>query len=248
MKVKLLIIFVSAAAMFWAGSYYVSMRIGERARIQEEHSRLREETRQQFFTAQAELWRKMKAARTTKDWERLVPFGVAVKDPDLQNIIAAKLFEGKFWNAEMLLSRARSLLEVDPKSRVAQTYLRQVKDIYAETEKMVPAVVERPDDPSWNARLNYVKGVYYFRLLLFADPQKDKARAVDLVSRSAQHLKTVFGFVPKEWNTEVALEILQKKAQSMSSDDKDFQRTLQLLPRRPETGPFGLGPVPEGRH
>lgn len=249
MRVNFLIIFIAAAILSFIGSQYIDSKIVERRQIREEQVVMRKKARERSFTAQEELWRKMQSARTMGDWEKLLPLGIAVKDPDLQNIIAAKILEGKFWRAKMLLSRARSLLEVDRNNPVARKYISEAKELYAEMDKTIKAVAERPDDPAWNTSLNHLKGVEYFQSILFiTDLQKDKAKLVDLISRSAWQFDAVFKHSPKDWNASVAFEILQERMKNLPSGEADFQRRLQLLPQREVPVPFGIEGLPEGRH
>ncbi|OGL76891.1 hypothetical protein A3F52_02745 [Candidatus Uhrbacteria bacterium RIFCSPHIGHO2_12_FULL_47_11] len=217
--------------------------------MQDEQAKIREEMRQHSFTSQTKLWNQARNAKTIKDWERLYSSGSTSDGVNLKKVIAAKLWERKFWHAEMLSSRARPLLEVDKDNPVALKYLREAKEIYTWMEKHIAESAEVDGDKTWNTRLNYLKGVYYFRSLFFVEnPQKDAAKILDLISRSASHLEKVFDSSPKDWSASVAFEILQEKAKGMSSGGNNFQRQLQLLPQREVTIPFGLTPVPEGRH
>ena len=119
-------------------------------------------------------------------------------------------------------------------------------------EKIAEArIPEYPNDSRGNARLNYLKGVYYFRLLIFIkDPKAEADRVEELIGQSAKHLSAVFAYIPRDRDTEVAIEILQKKAKSMSDGSGSPGKTrLELLPSDKNQGPmFMIEGTDKGRN
>lgn len=165
----------------------------------------------------------------------------------------AKLFEANFRRAELYLLRAGDLLRADENHPTGNEYIERAKKIYEKMERLMESgVTEQPKDLEGNARINYLKGVYYFRQLIFIkEPKSEMAKIEELVGQSAKHLSMVFGYIPKDRDTEVAIEILQKKAKDMGAGgDSSAKTRLELLPSNNQNhGPtFAIEGLEEGRN
>ena len=141
----------------------------------------------------------------------------------------------------------------DENHPTGKEYLERARKIYEKMDKLLEqGTSERQNVPNADARINYLKGVYYYRSLLFIkDPKAEAARVEELVGQSAKHLSAVFKYIPRDRDTEVALEILQKKAKSMGVGALSGAKLLlELLPSRgSKRGPgFSIEGGAEGKH
>lgn len=235
----------------WGASDYLNSKIGDRDRIVGEQAAVAEEKLKKDEELLESVWTKMKRAKTFEDWQTLAAAEKNAATP----MIRGKLFESYFWKAEHLLSRAGQLFKQDENHPTAKAYVEQARQLYAKMDELLASGInEQSDSPSWAAYLNYLKGVYYYRSLLFIKkPAEEQAKIQDLITQSANHLAKVFGFIPRDRDTEVALEILQKKAESMlsSSGNESFAKfQLEMMPSE-EISPgrdFSIGGMEEGRH
>jgi len=162
-------------------------------------------------------------------------------------ILRAKLFEANFRRAELYLSRAGNLLRVDENHPTGNQYIERAKNIYDKMEKLAESGI-----PEQIGEYYYLKGVYYYRQLIFIkDPKKEMAKVEELIGQSAKNLFMVFKYLPKDWDTEVAIEVLQKKAEFMGAGGDTLAKIrLDLLPSNDKNkGPlFAIGGLEEGRN
>lgn len=169
-------------------------------------------------------------------------------------VLRVKLFEANFRRAELYLLRAGNLLRADENHPKGSEYVERAKSIYDKMEKLMElGVSEQLNDTQGNARINYLKGVYFFRQLIFIkEPKKEMAKVEELVGQSAKHFSMVFGYTPKDRDTEVAIEILQKKAKDMGAGggESSAKTRLELLPSNGKNqGPtFAIEGLEEGRN
>lgn len=251
------LILASLSALLFGFFYHVNTRSEARNAVVRERSRLEEEAKKASFERVETALTKLE--RVT-GLEGLEEFALKVMANLFKNertvlgpLFRVKLFEAYFWRGELLLLRAGDLLRKDENHPMGKEYIERAKKIYEKMDKLIDeGVPSRSKDPEENARLNYLKGVYYFRSLIFIkDPKAERARIEELVGLSAKHLSAVFQYKPRDRDTEVAIEILQKKATEMGAGQggqAKFQ--LQLLPSSgPNQGPtFSIEGMEEGRH
>src|SRR3989344_6618946 len=169
-------------------------------------------------------------------------------------MLRVKLFEANFYRGELYLSRAGNLLRVDENHPTGLEYIERAKNVYDKLGKLMESGISgQPNDFEGNARTYYLEGLYYFRQLIFVeDPKKEMAKVEELVGQSAKNLFMVFKYLPKDWDTEVAIEVLQKKAESIGAGDNSTQAKtrLDLLPSNNRNqGPmFAIEGLEEGRN
>lgn len=258
MKKWLLIILCvkTAFGFWWISTYFFSIN-NERERIAQEHTRLRVENAEKAKSLSFDMQRRIKGARTREEWEDLLAVDISsigeTEQQDIQVIVRSKLFEVLFWQAETLLARARGLLEQDQNNKIAGMYIEEARVIYEKIKGFMPDLGEIAGNPLWNARLYYLRGVYYFRSLVFIkNKQEERSKIEDAVAQSVVSLDKVFSYSPKDRDTQVAIEVLQKKAKEASAQgttDDSMKLQLRLLPGKDkEIGPFQVGPREEGRH
>jgi len=261
MKKSALVVFIASALLAlgsWLSVDYLRGNAEERILVEKERVRLTEEAGKRQLSISDEVWQKIRKARTPQAWEKVLAeetprlSGEERKEAEL--LARAKLFEVYFWQVEPLLQNAQELLATDKNHPTAQKYLERAKEIYARMDKLVSLLVDQPSDKSQNARVNYLKGKFYYRSLpLVEDLKKEQAKVLELISRSATHLSSVFDSSPKDYDASIALEVLQKKTKDMRSagdgEGNKAKLRLELLPAPSrEIGPqFGLGGGGEGR-
>lgn len=245
----------SAFGLWWISTYFSSINL-EREHIRTEHARHYAEALQKAHDDRIDIWHRLAAAHTLEEWEELSRTDLSdlpeIDQQRIRAIIKSKLLEMLFWRAETLLARARSLLEQDQNNITAGAYIEEARKIYERAKELMPDLNEIPGNSLWNARLYYIKGVYHARSLAFIKIQEEKSKAEDLLAQSITSFDKALFFAPKDHDTQVAIEVLQKMAKNISSsssasDNKKLE--LQLLPGKDkEIGPFQIGPRQEGKH
>lgn len=257
------LIFLIVSAGWLGVSGYLKFKTEERRAVIERRTQLEEKARQaSMVKVETALAKLDKIGRL--ELEKLEEFAAKYlagfskgEREALLPVLRAKLFEANFRRAELYLMRAGDLLRVDNNHPTGKEYIERAWKLYAAMEKLMEqGIPERTGDTEGNARANYLKGVYFFGLakLTFIrakDPKEEAARLEELIGLSAKHLSTVFQYKPRDRDTEVALEILQKKAQSMGAggNDDSAKLKLELLPSRGSNrGPtFAIEGFEEGR-
>ena len=246
---------LAAAALLGLFSSHIQTRLSEREKVLEERSRLTEEARvaskKRLENASERLAKIFRLEDLEKFNQGLYSFSKEEYEK-IAPVLRAKLFEANFLYAEGLLESAGDFLRADENHPIGKEYIERARKIYEKMDKLLKqGISERHNAPVANARINYLKGVYYYRSLLFVkDPKAEASRVEELVGQSVNHLATVFATIPKEINAEYALEILQKKAESMGVDKpSDAKLKLELLPSRgSRKGPgFAIKGGTEGR-
>ena len=251
---------LAAAALLGLFSSHIQTRLSEREKVLEERSRLTEEARissekhlenaseklaKIFRLEDLEKFNKGLSSLSKEEYEALAP------------VLRAKLFEANFLYAEGLLESAGGLLRADENHPTGREYLERARKIYEKIDKLLKqGIPERPSNHDGNARLSYLKGVYYYNSMVIIaltskDIKAEMARLEELIGLSAKHFSSVFQYKPRDRDTEVALEILQKKAESMgAAQSSGAKLQLELLPSRgSKRGPgFAIEGGTEGRH
>ena len=255
-NIVLMSVLMMAAFGIWEFGDYFFVRVQKRQRVAEERETLAALAKVDAGNVSNAIRAQMRSARTLEEWERMVNGELARlegKDKESASALArAKLFEARFWTAEYFLVGAGRLLQFDVNHPTAKKYMERARELYEKNESIVHGIKEELGNAEWNAYLNYLKGVYYFRSLLFIKNRGDEQSKIeDLVSQSMVHLRKVFAWLPKDNNTEVTIEILQKKAQEMlnaKGADEQLRLQLKLLPSQ-EVGPeFSIDGKKEGRY
>lgn len=251
-------LFFAAFIAAWKFSNYLEARFTERNTVAETRSRLEAEAKKASTVRIKTFSSKLAGIKGLEELEKL--FEIDAKRlskgeyQEFSPVLRAKLFEANFHRAELLLGRAGNLLRLDNNHPVGKEYLDRAKKIYEKMDKLIEqGIPERPGEKEANARLNYMKGVYFYRLLIFVkDPKAEAGRIEELAGLSAKHLSLVFASVPREINAEYALEILQKKTKEIGAAGGDSQARLklELLPSgKSGSGPtFAIEGLEEGRH
>lgn len=238
-------------------SHHVKTRLDERSTVVETRTRLEAETRIVSIKHVESVSTKLEKLTRLEDLEEFASKELGSMSKGERTLVGpifrAKLFEAYFRRAEILLGRAGDLLRKDENHPTGKEYVERARKIYEKMDKLIDeGVPARSNDREENARLNYMKGVYYFRSLIFIKNAKAEAsRVEELVGLSAKHLSTVFQYIPRDRNTEVAIEILQKKAQEMNAggDGSPGKLRLELLPSQGSNqGPTFSIEGSEGRH
>ncbi len=246
---------LALAGLLGLFSGHFRTRLSERENVLQERGRLTEEAKiiseKRVESASQKLATVSRLEGLEKFSEELTSLPKAEREA-LAPILRAKLFEANFLRAEALLESAGGLLRSDENHPTGKEYLEQARKIYEKMAKLLEQGIAEKDDPAARARLNYLKGVFYFRSLIFVkDPKAEASRVEELVGQSAQHLSEVFKYFPRDRDTEVALEILQKKAEKMGAGKpSDAKLQLELLPSRgSRKGPgFAIEGDQEGIH
>lgn len=249
-------IYIVLASFLWFFSDRIETRIGERNVLLEIRSRLEKEANRASSEQVSNTLTKLQKTSILEDLEefdkRLSLLPKSEREA-VGPILRAKLFEANFRRAELYLLRAGNLLRADENHPAGNEYIKRAEGIYGKIDKLLESgVPEDPNEPQENARINYLKGIYYFRRLIFIkEPKKELAKVEELIGQSAKHLSMVFKYVPKDRNTEVAIEILQKKAKDMGAGEGSPAKTrLGLLPSNDKNqGPmFAIEGLEEGKN
>lgn len=250
-----LAIFLLASSL-WFLTSRVETRIGERdvalnARNLLEIKAYRT-SKVQFSNALSRL-QKISRLENLEDFEKKTALLSKGEREAVASLLRTKLFEANFRRADLYLSRAGDLLREDENHPTGSEYIERAKSIYEKMEKLLElGIPEQPGSSLGNARINYLKGVYYFRQLIFIkDPKNEMTRVDEIVGQSAKHLSMVFAHLPKDRDTEVAIEILQKKAKDMGAGEGSPAKTrLDLLPSNDKNrGPmFAIEGMEEGKN
>lgn len=255
---------VTAVGMDFVSAYFKT-RLDTRSAVMETRARLETEAKHASVERVESVLTKLgKLARleeleefALKDTVRLSKGERAAAGPMLR----AKLFEAYFRRAELLLGRAGDLLRKDENHPTGKDYIERARKIYAKVDKIMDeGVPTRSNDPEENARLNYMKGVFYHRSLFFIkDAKAEASRVEELVGLAIKHYSAVYPYIVRSgkdgdqfWRTDVAIELLQKIAQQMgaSGDGAPGKIRLELLPSSgANQGPtFSIEGSGEGRH
>ncbi|MEK7083562.1 MAG: hypothetical protein AAB972_05295 [Patescibacteria group bacterium] len=258
---KWLVIFlcIIVAYGFWRISTYLFSIHEERQRILQRHTELHREAAARAYDASEDIWHRLMTARTLEAWEELLKTDISglpeMEQQRVHMVIKSKLFEILFWQAETLLARARGFLEQDENNIMAGVYIEKARIIYERVKEFMPDIGEIQGDLLWNMRLHYLKGVYYFRissLIFMKKIQEQRSKVEDVVAQSVTSFDKALVYAPKDHDTQVAIEVLQKKVKNTfsSSGTVDNKRLeLQLLPGKDkEVGPFQVGPREEGKY
>ncbi len=256
---SLVLLAVSAAA--WGFSNYLKMRLAERNAVIETRTRLESEAKRASAERVDSVLTKLARMTRLEELEKFAETDAKRLSKGeyqaLSPILRTKLFEASFRRAELLLGRAGDLLRSDNNHPSGKEYMEQAQKIYTKMDQLLEeGVSERfgdSQDSRANARLNYLKGVYFHHSLFFVkDPKAEAARVEELVGLSAKYFSAVFKYAPKDRDTEVALELLQKHAEKMGAGNGDSQAKLklELLPSgKSSPGPtFAIEGLEEGRH
>lgn len=256
MKWRLLVILlVGGVGAWYAFDYFTSIE-KERARVREKIRLERIAVEEEARSLTYKIREMLDAARTLEDWQHMAEINLSSIAPSDRNaiemVIKGGVFKALFWQGETLLARARGLLEQDENHPAAAEYLARARAVYDDLTARVSGLEELPDAADWNFRVQYLKGVFFFRKIAFADTQKESKQEIsDLVAQSLAHLDKALGFARRDYDTQVAIEALQKKAASMLGQwgSMTTKMRLELLPSKDrEVGAFQMGPREEGRH
>lgn len=238
--------------------YFVAViEEGEKTR---ESSR-REQEKVSFRKERAETYTERIAASSTvpaleNTLAKMKEYAASFTDEDrklFSSLIMARIFEARARERDNLLFFAGRLLEADKNDPLGLEYLENAKKLHEENMRAIDAILPRAGDCEWNARLWYRKGVEYYRSLVFLESGMS-SRAADLVAQAIENFEKVFSCIPKDRNTEVALEILYRRsrdAEGSSVDDPNrMRKKLELLPQEEVGPPRGWTPESreEGRH
>lgn len=256
MKWRLLLVFLVVGFGAWYASDYL-------ASIEKERVRIREEMRIEKIAAEAnarslahQMREMINAARTLEEWQHAASIDLSslalVDRSGIEAVIKGGVFEALFWQGETLLARARGLLEQDENHPAAAQYLARARALYEDMKSRVSEWEELPDAVDSNFRMHYLKGVFFFRSMVFAGTEKQSQQEMsDLVAQSLAHLDKTLVLMRRDHKTQVAIEVLQKKAAQILKqwNASTIKIRLELLPsREKEVGAFQMGPREEGRH
>ena len=254
--IRLCIFLGIAAVAMWGLSDHFLTRINERAGMVIKREQLATQTRIEAGRVSDDIWAKMRNAQTREEWEHIFIEELPLLDSEHAKfpsaVSKAKLFEARFWAAEYLLVGASKLLQYDVHHPAAKKYIQAARELYEKNDEIVNHLQEDRGNGEWNAYLHYLQGVYYFRSLFFVkEPTKEQSKVEELIAQSALHLGKVFAWLPKDNDAQVALELLQKKAEDLltnpSNADEQLRLQLKLLPSK-EVGPEFLLGGKEGKH
>ena len=256
--IALSVVFVSALLFF--GGLYVFVKTYERAQIEELHEEGIKETKARE-AARGLIMEQMAAAYTVSEWEALALVVAQLPEdvrPSFDVFSKSKLFEARFFTQEHFLGAVRKLLSMNENDPVAARYLQEAQKIHEANVKILAEIPELLHDCAFNAELNYLKGVAYYRGVAFLKTGEN-AKARDLLSQSLESFQKVLVCFPKDNDAEVAIEFLYKSAESSSSGATGSgQNRLQVFPsgeegergrqQRPGEPGAGGGTRERGRH
>lgn len=250
-----IILCVVGIGTWFASDYLVS--------IEKERARRYEEMRIEKIAAEAnarslahQLRKMIHAARALEEWQHAASIDLSSLAPadrsGIEAVIKGGVFEALFWQGETLLARARGLLEQDENHPAAAQYLARARALYENLASRISGLEELPDAMDWNFRVQYLKGIFFFRKMAFAGTEKESKQEIsDLVAQSLAHLDKALALVRHDRDTQVAIEVLRKKAEHLLGQwgSLTTKMRLELLPSKDrEVGAFQMGPREEGRH
>lgn len=252
----ILFILAVLSAGFYYSSIYFRTKHEERVKISAKHTEAVAIEFQRATEAERNIWNRMKNAKTLVDWGALqkeLPT-LSVEDQKTARVVVdSKAFEYYFWKVERLLVRSRALMEQDEHHPVAKEYLKEAQKIYGKLDGLVSGLGEFPGNPEFNSRLYYLKGAFYYRsIVIFLDLDKDKTKVEDFVAKALENWSKALEIRRKDWDTQVAIEVLQKKTKDALSNfgGNSAKLRLQLMPSRDKEilGPFAIGERKQGKH
>lgn len=247
----LITVFIFTVVVVFA-TQYLSGEIEDREKAREEHIVSFVETQEKEKSTAKDIHTAMLDAQATPAWEAVVSDIEKLSESPrlfLEAIALGKRFEARSLERDNLLFFAGQLLSVNQNDPLAKEYLEQARKLHEFNIKHLSELRERNEDCVWNARLWYRKGIEYYRSLIFIS-KKERSRANDLIDQSIRNFEKIFSCYPKDRKTEVAIELLYKRAKESKSDsrEKEGDRMLRLLPSG-EIGPGTDGSQRErGRH
>ncbi len=248
---------IKGALTCWVVSSYFTRAHETRERVLQAQIRIQTEAARNAVLVSEDLWHRAERAHTLEEWEALSQanvFEMAEQDQEqFRTMVQSKLFEMLFWRAEQLMAHARGLLEQNQNNPTAADYLERARKIYERIEGLMSDIGEVARNDLWNMRLYYLKGAYYSRsLALIRRVPQEQAKVKDAVAQAVTSLDKALSHAPKDRDTQVAIELLQKKAKdamSLKSGAGKEKMELRLLPAKDkEVGPFQTGPREEGKH
>lgn len=241
MKWKIFINLSLLLGILFSFSIYSHLNVALKKREQIKEAQEAVQVREAKIVAEAanSAWNKMAKLRSLEDEENFlkndVPKLSSEEQRTIANIVRAKIFEMRFRKSEQLLARAKNLLEQDNYHPVGNSYIESARKIYRDNGELISAIKEFSSDPDQNARLEYLKGVYYYRSLLFMDIKEDSDKIKDLIEQSFKSFTAALKYKPKDWDAQVAIEVLQKNTKdlleaSAGEQGKQEKIRLRLLP------------------
>ena len=251
MSRKFLVVgFVLFVAVFIAGYFFINLV--ERDRITNE----RTIAAQQIFLSENEkargIYERMQTTLTLPKWEIILTDITVLSENRrlaLGPIAQGKRFEARSLERDQLLFYAGKLLKVNKNDPLAGEYLEEAKKLHMLNMGSISEFSLRDKNCEWNARLWYRKGIEYYRSLIFIK-KEEESKALDLIDQSIRNFEKVFTCYSKDQKTEVAIELLYKRAKEIKSAGSlaGPEMRLRLLPSQ-EIEPGARGDVRrEGRH
>lgn len=252
----ILFILAVLSAGFYYSSMYFRTKHEEQVKISAKHTEAMALESQRVTAAERSIWHSMKNAKTLADLEALqkeLPTLSVEDQKTARVVVASKIFEYYFWKVERLLVRSRALMEQDEHHPVAKEYLKEAQKIYGKLDGFIAGLGELPGNQEFNFRLYYLKGAFYYRsIVVFLDLDKDKTKVEDFAAKALENWSKALEIRRKDWDTQVAIEVLQKKTKAAlsNSGDNPAKLRLQLMPSRDKeiSGPFAIGERKQGRY
>lgn len=241
----------AAGVLLLAAGLNIKSSLGERATALEEYNNQTVQAKDKTKNVENVL-SAIDAARTNEAWAEarsaVMPFPDSVRSLLLQ-IVGGKEMESRFYAQERLLLRARALLEANEKDLVAGKYIKEAEQLHKKNMDVINKVKEISGNCEWSYALHYLKGLLYYRGLVFVNPE-DTANAKNLIDQSLESFVKALVCAPKERDDEVAIELLYQKAKGaglLNKGDRNMGALrLGVLPM-PDSGPDGPGTGGRGR-
>ncbi|MBI2048376.1 MAG: hypothetical protein HYT30_00395 [Parcubacteria group bacterium] len=207
----------------------------------------------------AELQKEMRAAFSLSQWDALYKEIAALssetseKKKSFLDVAGAKVFEARAIERDNLLFFSGRLAKANENDPLARAYFNSAKKLHEENMRVLGSILEIPGNCAWNTRLWYRQGMEYYRSLIFV-PANEVAKSVDLIDQAIGKFEKVFTCIPKDRDTEVAIELLYKRMKKAKEDqgkgkqEASIKEKLELMPQE-EVGPGNEGSDrQEGRH
>jgi len=228
----------------FVGTLYISSSLIERSEKFAVYKETILEKQKKETDAINEIFTRMKSAVTINDWEVIVSDTASLSGESgtkIRNITQWKLLEARAQRRDELLWTARQLLMVNENDTVAHTYLEEAEKLHNKNTEALSSLYVYENECIWSSAVFYRKGIENFRSLVFLK-KEEKSKARNLIDQAIRNFGKVFECYPKDRKTEVAIEVLYKRAKEMGADFGSLGEKatrLQLLPKgelKPGTG------------
>lgn len=229
-----------------AGGFDIRNKLDERASAVTEYEREVDALKEEEKNARG-LFNELRESKTPEELKNLqnkadtLP---ALAREVFRSAAQGKEAEARFDEQERLLLKTNALLNVNENDATAKRYLTEAEELHEQNMKFISELMEINGNCQWNSAIHYLKGLVYFRGLVFIK-KDEKTKAQDLVEKSLKSFIEVFKCAPKDNDAETAIEILYKKAEKAGllepGSEKGADISPEFLPPAPDNAAPGTG-------